>query len=95
LHLPGKGFLIRSRKRKKRQKSKAIPALWYKSKRTREAIFLLHTSDCCFTQTSAAEEVKSWCTHWAAGPDLSWQTHCAQFFSRAGFNVELPRELPR
>ncbi|HCX28308.1 MAG TPA: hypothetical protein DHU55_00820, partial [Blastocatellia bacterium] len=24
-----KGFLIRSRKRKKRQKSKAIPALWY------------------------------------------------------------------
>jgi len=71
-----KGFLFPSRKRKKRPEiDKRFRRFGTMSKPTRERVFLLYTSDCCFTQTSAPEEVKSWCAHWAAGPDLSRQTH--------------------
>jgi hypothetical protein len=58
VHLPER-FLFRSRKRKKRPEiEKRFRRFGTMSKPTRERIFLLYTSDCCFTQTPAAPYVK-------------------------------------
>jgi hypothetical protein len=95
---PEKGSLSGVEKEKSAQKSKTIPALWYNVQTDERAMFLLYTSDCCITQTSATEEVKSWCAHRAAGPDFPRQTHLRADFRapvatlnyRANCGAEIP-----